>query len=62
MELEDPKGAIESLVHRAKDIAADYWWEPEDALDLYDQISELKNAILSNQTNYVASEDIQIME
>ena len=56
------KDTIIDYVHKIKELANEYWWDPIDAHEMYDELSEAKNVILSNQTNYTLNEDVLIME
>lgn len=53
---------ILDYIHQAKDLANQYWWDPIEAHEMYNEISELKNVIMSNQTNIVQNEEVMIME
>ena len=56
------KDTILDYIHKAKQLGDEYWWDPIDAHEMYDAISELKMIILSNQTNYIFNDEVLIME
>ena len=57
----DVKDTLLDYLHRAKDLANEYWWDPADIEDIYDMIDSLKESFEINQPDVIPNDEVKVI-